>query len=166
MAGDNVVWKSELIANEREARRYYQERLGKLHRLLCYGKEVSVFFDPAATHLYTEEIRGVVPASAIVVRRRLRPGHFDERLFCLDRARLMDRVIPAITLFSVSIPGTGATNAANRLLHGPRMPDGRYMRVVLGPSDDPKMFYCLSAYPISHTVWATAYTSKRAKFPP
>lgn len=166
MAGDHVVWKSELIENEREARRYYQERYAKVHRLACYGKEIVIHFDGAATHLYTEEVRGVVPPGVTVVRRRVAPGRFDERIFCLDRARLMDRVIPAIVNFSVSIPGTGPTNSVNRLLHGPRLPDGRYMRVVLQPSADSKMFYCLSAYPISHSVWANAHRSKRAKFPP
>lgn len=167
VVGDYVVWKSTLIETEHEARRYYQERLAKVHDIDCYGVEVKVIFEAAATHVYTEELPvGDPPLGAVVVKRRLRQGVYDERLFSLDRARLMDAIIPAIAAYTVSIPGTGPTSGKNRLLHGARLPDGRYMRVALGPSADPKAFYCLSAYPVPHRVWAQAHSAKRAKFPP
>lgn len=163
--GDYVVCRAEYISNEREARRYYQERYAGMHRVQCRGKEVTIFFEHAATHVYSEEIDGAVPQGATMIRRRLRPGVFEERVFSLDRAQLMDRIIPAIVNFTFSLPGTSADNRENRLLHGPRLPDGRYLRVVLSPGPRAS-WYVKSAYPIDAVKWRDLRGAKTAKFPP
>jgi hypothetical protein len=72
---------------------------------------------------------------------------------------------PPALLFTASVPGTGQGGHEKRMLHGPALPDGRYMRVVLrpGPGD---AFTCISAYPVSRDAWLEIRRSKRAKFPP
>jgi hypothetical protein len=162
--GEYVVIKSAFIATAEEARRYYQERLGGLHRVTCRGKEIDLFFEAAATHLFSKEIQPI-PIGAVVIKRRIAPGKFDERVFDLDRAQLMDAVIPAVCNVVFSLPGTGLTNRANRLLHGPRLPDGRYMRVVLRPGSR-DTWTCVSAYPLLGTEWNRARQARTAKFPP
>src|SRR5205085_884691 len=101
----------------------------------------------------------------VPVERRIGGGRVERREFSLERAQLMDRILPAIHDYTVSIPGTGHRGAENRMLHGPRLPNGRYMRVVLrpGPGD---AFTVVSAYPVEHGTWMAACRSRRAKFPP
>lgn len=163
--GDYVVRRSEYIENLREARRYYEERLSGMRTLQCRGREVVLFFERAAMHVYTEELPDPCPIGAIVIKRRIGPNKYDQRIFCLDRARLMDCILPAVQNFTFSLPGTSATNRENRLLHGPRLPDGRYLRVVLSPG--PRgTWYCKSAYPIDSDKWLSLRMAKTAKFPP
>jgi hypothetical protein len=162
MPGDYVVIRSELIENSREARRYYEERLAGLHVVKCHGREVALFFESAANHVYTEERRRDVNAVALV--RRLKSGDTETRYFCMDRALLMDQIIPAVQNFTFSIPGTASTNRENRLLHGPRLRDGRYLRVALSPG--PRgTWHCKSAYPIEADKWMSLRGAKTAKFP-
>lgn len=134
-----------------------------MHRVSCRGREVTLFFEHAAIHVYTEEYQ--TPSGLTIVRRRISPEVVEERAFSIDRARLMDHIIPAVRYFTFSLPGTGPENRENRLLHGPRLPDGRYLRVVLspGPRDT---WYCKSAYPIDAAKWMELRGARTAKFPP
>lgn len=161
---DYVVIRSELIADSREARRYYEERLAGMHVVFCKVKNVTLFFERAANHVYTVAVESA-PPGATIIKREIGKGRFDERGFNLDRARLMDHIIPAVRYYTFSIPGTSSDNRANRLLHGPQLPDGRYLRVALspGPRDT---WYCKSAYPIEAAEWRRLRSAKTAKFPP
>lgn len=164
MVHDYVVIRSDLILDSREARRYYEERLAGLHVVSCHGRDVTLFFEHAMNHVYTTEpLAGTIQVN--IIRRRIRPGVFDERVLSLDRARLMDRIIPAVCYYSFSLPGTGTDNRENRLVHGQRLPDGRYLRVVLspGPRD---MWFCKSAYPIESREWLRLRGARTVKFPP
>ena len=161
--GDYVVIRADLIQTEREARRYYENRLAGFHTLSCHGRTATVYFAKAGNHVYTEE--WTVEPQDKVIRRRIGPDAFDERVFCLDRARLMDSVLPAIRYFTFSIPGEGRDRARNRLLHGPRLKDGRYLCVVLGPGPDGS-WLCKTAYPITAGKWAVLRRAKTVKFPP
>jgi hypothetical protein len=161
-----VVIRSELIETVEEAKDYFLERISGVHTLNCCGKSVGIFFERSATHLFSEEPQSdiLVPPSEQVVRR-VKGGRVEVRRFSLDRARLMDRVLEAVEHFTVSIPGTGQNGHEKRMLHGQRLPDGRYLRVVLRPGG-PGDFTCVSAYPVNETVWLEARRAKRAKFPP
>jgi hypothetical protein len=75
----------------------------------------------------------------------------------------MDAVLPAISNFTVSIAGNGP--GERRVLHGPELPSGHYIRVVLrkGPGD---AWTCVSAFPVNRGKWLEAMMSARSKFPP
>lgn len=165
MAGEYVVWKSKLIVTEREARQYYQQRLGGLRIVRCAGRDVTLFFDGAANHVYTIGLPDPAPPGAKILRHRIGPGVYDERIFSLDRALLIDQIIPAVKYFTFSLPGTGAGRNGSRLLHGPRLADGRYLRVVLAPGPRGHSWMCKSAYPIAAALWMTLRKAKTAKFP-
>jgi hypothetical protein len=145
-----------------EARAYYQATLVRAHPINCHGRPVTIVFEAAATHLYSESVADwrSIPA-AERVDRKLGPGRIETRQFSLRRAWLMDQVLPAITLYTVSTPGT----RANRMLHGQRLASGEYMRVILNPGPG-SAFTCVSAYPVAERVWREACLSKRARFPP
>jgi hypothetical protein len=165
---DYVVIRSAFIDTPEEARRYYQERIvgaTAMRRILCHGREVVVYFDHAGTHAFTKGFTGPIPAGAVLVRRRIALDKYDDRAFDVDRARLMDYIIPAIQNFTFSIPGTSPEERENRLLHGPRLPDGRYLRVALSPGPR-KAWYFKSAYPIEAVAWRKWRTAKTVKFPP
>lgn len=100
-------------------------------------------------------------AGSVVVSQQVGPGQFEVRLFSLKRARLLDSILPAISLFTVSTVG----QRGHKLLHGPRLPNGEYMRVVLrkGPKT---AWTCVSAYSVNHRDYMKAYNSRRARFPP
>jgi hypothetical protein len=158
----NVI-RADLIDTEREARSYYQDRLAGAHEVNCRGHRIVVFFEAAANHVYTEEPWS--GCKAPLIRRRLPGGRVDERVFCLDRARLMDRIIPAIQYVAFSLPGAETGARENRLLHGPPMKDGRCVRVVLSPG--PRgMWFCKSAYPLDRAKWMILRGARSAKFPP
>ena len=160
-----------------EARAYYAEHLAGRRRVTCYGKSVEVVFEKDGTHLFsvgpptnaTDEEREVfinsIPGGHRV-ERRLAKGRLEVRRFDLHRAQLMGRILPAISCFTVSVPGTGRAGHEKRMLHGPRLDDGRYMRVVLRPGPGNGMFTCTSAYPVAERVWLEMGRAKRAKFPP
>lgn len=158
-----LLERSELITSLAEAREYYARKLVGAHKVECHGRPVTIVFERGATHLFSDE-SGV--ASAERVERALGGGKMEVRAFSVARARLMDSVLPAICGYTVSLPGTAPTRGREkRMLHGPRLPDGRYLRVVLrpGPGDG---FTCVSAYPIQQRVWLDARRAKTAKFPP
>ncbi len=160
---DYVVIRSGLILDAREARRYYEERFRGLHVVECHGRQACIFFDSAANHVYTREPTGRPDEQ--IIERRIGPGRFDNRVFCLDRAHLMDDILPALRYYTFTIPGTGLDTAHNRLVHGPRLPDGRYMRVALGPG--PRSTWLVkSAYPIEARLWLELRRAKTVKFPP
>jgi len=119
-------------------------------------------FEAAATHLFSVEHGGgdPIPDAELVVRH-LGGGRKDERRFSLERAKLMEHVLPALSKFVVS---TSAQHG-NRLVYGPMLPDGRHMRVVLrqGPGE---AWTCVSAYPVPAYEVANARRSKAARFPP
>jgi hypothetical protein len=162
---DYVVIRSEYIADVREARRYYQERLaGRPHQVTCYGRPVVLFFDHGVNHAYTTDVSKGQPGAAVITRD-LRGGRRETRVFCLDRARLMDQIIPAVCAYSFTLAGKAPVERHNRLVHGPRLPDGRYLRVVLA-SGPRGMWYCKSAYPLTAAEWLYARSSVAIKFPP
>ena len=163
---DYVVIAADRIETLEEARDYYRERLAGAHAVTCYGRAVTIVFERDSTHLFSEDPKDwrVVPQS-LRVDRFYGPGKVETRTFSLTRARLMDHVLRAICAFTVSIPGTGPRGGQNRMLHGPALSSGEYLRVVLrpGPGD---AFTCVSAYPVSLAVWREAVRAKRARFPP
>lgn len=163
--GDYVVWRADIITTAEEARRYYQERLAGLHRVMCRGREINLFFERGATHVFSVDFSEMPAPEIVVVRRRLSQVVTEERAFSLDRARLMDRIVPAVCNFTFSLPGTSATTQHHRLLHGPQLPDGRYLRVVLRPGSR-DMWNCVTAYPIESAKWMVLRGARTAKFPP
>jgi hypothetical protein len=164
MAG-YVVIRSEFIATAEEARDYYRARLAGAHNVVSAGRPVTVVFEHDATHLYSSEIKD--PASQLErVTRRIGPGKVDVREFNLARAQLMDKVLPAITGYTVCVPAAGGPAGAEKsLLYGRALPGVGYMRVVLrpGPRD---ALTCVSAYPVDEVEWMKARRLKRARFPP
>lgn len=167
---------STRIASLAEARAYYAEHLAGGRRVTCHGQRVEVVFERDGTHLFsigpptdaTDEEREAFIANIPEeerVERRLPNGKVEVRRFELRRARLMDRILPAVSCFTVSVPGTGRAGHEKRMLHGPRLPEGDYMRVVLRPGPG-SAFTCTSAYPVPERVWLSMVKAKRAKFPP
>lgn len=149
--GDSVVASSALITNLREAERYYAERLGGMHTVPCHGRDVTLFFAKDTTHTYTEEPPEDRSGCPHIVKARLKGGVIEERVFSLERATLMDSILPAVTGHTYAMVSEGPPSSPRHLVHGQRLGDGRYLRVVL--RWDRKMFYCLSAYPISSMKW-------------
>ena len=164
-----VVIRSELIETLDEARDYYRERLAAKHRITSYGRPASIVFEGDATHLYSVGLKGEDPRDLAPherVARQISPGNVDVRRFNVERARLMDRVLPAISLFTVSNPeGGGPPGRQKRVLHGPALPSGERLRVVLRPGPG-TAWTCVSAYPVSADEWLAACRLKRAKWPP
>lgn len=161
---------SHSIATLEEAQAYYAAKLaGRQVVHTRGGTRCIINFEAATTHLFSEEVsREAFQLLPIEERvwRRLPGGRPEYRRFCLDRARLMDHVLPAIAGFVFSIPGTSAHGRGNRMLHGPALPDGRFLRVVLAPwAGAPKEWTCVSAYPLPREKWLEARRAKSAKFP-
>lgn len=157
------VTRSRYIATVEEARDYYVRKMAKAHRIECHGRAVTVAFEASATHLFTIEAKPGITGE--IVRRRLGGGRVEERIFDLARAQAMDAVLPAVARYTVSVPGTGPNARASRLLHGPRMLSGSYMRVVLRPGPG-TAFTCISAYAVPHATWMEMRRAKSARFPP
>lgn len=153
---------SDLICTIEDAREYYRAKLAGVRRVTCYGKRIPIVFPLDHVHLYSETPEGgILPPGASIVTQQVDHGRFEVRVFSLKRARLMDCVLPAISLFTVSIVG----QRGNKVLHGPRLESGEYMRVVLrsGPGD---AWTCVSAFPVDLATYRQAWNSRRAKFPP
>jgi hypothetical protein len=159
-----------------EAKMFYAEHLAGRRRVTCYGSTVAIVFPPDGTHLFsegvpkdaTEEERaafvaGIPPEER--VERKIAKRKVEVRRFDVRRARLMDRVLLAISLFTVSIPGTGRDGHEKRMLHGPALPNGTHMRVVLRPGPG-EAYTCTSAYAVSEQVWLEIRRAIPAKFPP
>ncbi|MBI4699843.1 MAG: hypothetical protein HY744_01530 [Deltaproteobacteria bacterium] len=153
---------SEQIATLGDAQAYYRAKLVGAHKITCHGRAVTIIFEAHATHLFSVEADD---AAALPEQDRVPNGRGGVRRFSVDRARLMDRVLPAVSSYTVSVPGTGPRGREKRMLHGARLSSGMYLRVVLrpGPGD---AFTCASAYPVTEAVWRAMMAAKRARFPP
>lgn len=162
--GVYVRVRSEFITSASEAATYYAQRLVGEHHVTCFGRAVTIVFMKDSTHLWSEE-REPQPGEELVARA-IGGGRIERRTFSLVRARLMDQIVRAVTHFTVSIDGTGARGRENRMLHGPRLPSGDYLRVVLRPLARRGQFAVVSAYPVSHDTWMQARRARSARFPP
>jgi hypothetical protein len=160
MAGEYVVWKSELIDNADEARNYYAQRLQRAWHITCHAKPVTIVFQPRDTHTFSESItedNTHMPK----VSRRFSSTNTEERAFSPERARLMDRIIPSIERFSRSIH---SVNVGGRQLFGPPMPGGMRLSVVLRRGLG-ETWNVVTAFPVDGKVWMQAVRAKAAKFP-
>lgn len=156
---------SSLITTKEEALEYFAARIAGARKVICYGTAVGLVFEREGTHFFSED-PGADPLNAAErIQRRVAGGRLELRRFNLDRARLMDHIVPAVERFTVSLPGTGRAGLEKRMLHGPALADGRYLRVVLRPGPG-EAWTAVTAYPISLAQWREAVRSKRAKFPP
>lgn len=165
--GDYVVSASELIETPEQARSYYRAKLERKHAIAAGGEPISIVFERGATHLYSEKVPD--PDTIQVDQRvtRIISGSRREevREFNLGRARLMDQILPAISLFTVATPGTGSDGREKCLIYGPQLPSKDYLRVVLRPGPGTACT-CVSAYTVNVEIWLAARREKRAKFPP
>jgi hypothetical protein len=161
---DYIVIRSAFIERPHEAVDYYAARLAGARVIACHGRNVEIHFEADGTHLFSEDVGSIVADHARIVRR-VKGGRIEVRQFALERARLLDQVVTAIERFTVSIPGSGGMGREKRLLHGPRLPDGQYLRVVLRPGPG-KAWTCVTAYPVSEVAWREAVRARRARFPP
>jgi len=161
-----VVIRSELIETLNEARSYYAERLAGAHKVTCYGRPVTIVFERDATHLYSIDPKGVPIPDGDRVERIIPRHRIEVRLFNVERARLMDHVLRAVSLFSVSVPDAGGrAGHQKRVVYGPALATTEHMRVVLRPGPG-EAWTCVSAYPVTNREWLAARSLKRAKFPP
>jgi hypothetical protein len=162
-----VVASSDLITSLEEARACYRARLVGTHTIQVRRTTATIVFERRTTHLYSEDVDApaeIEPCNKVV--RYLPRGRIELRRFSLDRARLLDCVLPALQSYTYSLPGLGPRGHDNRLVHGPRLADGRYMRVVLSPRRDrPRYYGCVSAYPIREEFWLAGRRAKTARFP-
>lgn len=163
MSGEYVVCRSELIETREEARQYYNERLAGAHPLACYGKRVSIYFPLGYSHFYSVSADEATTTTADRVTQKLPGGALEVRRFSLTRARLMDAIIPAISCYSVVLPGRPSQN---RQIFGHRLPDGIYLCVIVRPTMQPLNWTAVSAFPVNAATWREARGAKTAKFPP
>jgi hypothetical protein len=162
-----AVEESALIESLDEARAYYAERLVGAHKITCYKRPVTIVFERDATHLFSVDPKGAPIPDRHRVERRIPPRRIEVRSFCVERARLMDHVLRAVSLFTVAVPEAGGRGGfQKRVLYGPALtPSSDRMRVVLRPGPG-TAWTCVSAYPVSAQQWFAASRLKRAKFPP
>lgn len=141
-----AVERSDLITCLDEARDYYRANLVGVRRVTCCGQQITVIFPFDATHVYTVAVPNELPVGAQIVTQQVSPTRFEVRMFCLERAVLMDFVLPAISLFTVSIPGQGQRGRENKVLHGRRLPDRRLhaRSAQAGTKDRLDVCVCLS----------------------
>lgn len=156
---------SDAITTLAEALVYYQSKLARSHTITCQGQRVQIVFERDGTHLFSEEVADIeaIPTDQLVTRDK-NGGKRECRQFCLERAKLMDQVLPAISKFTRCVGGAQASNRRPKLVHGPKMPCGRYMRVVLrhGPG---KSWVVVTAFPISELEYRKASWSEIVQFP-
>ncbi|HKY37149.1 MAG TPA: hypothetical protein VJN18_14490 [Polyangiaceae bacterium] len=161
------VERSELITCLAEARQYYAVKLVGTRHIEVKGRRVAIVFERATTHLYSEEVKdltGVPPAEKVV--RNLPSGRQELRRFSLERAMLLDVVLPTLTNYCRSIHGTGPRGRDNRLVFGWPMTDGRSLCVALSPwRGESHKWTCVSAYPVSAAKLAEVRRNKPAPFP-
>jgi hypothetical protein len=101
-------------------------------------QRVTVIFEADGTHVYSESFKPEAPPfdPAELVERKIPIGggkfRVEQRRFSLQRARLLDEVLRALSLFTVSVPEAGG-RAGNQktVVYGPALPTGDRMRVVL-----------------------------------
>ncbi|HKY37208.1 MAG TPA: hypothetical protein VJN18_14795 [Polyangiaceae bacterium] len=169
------VERSELITCLAEAREYYAAKLAGARTVTVQRsgsvQRVTIVFEADGTHVYSEAVKpgGPVLAAADAIERRIPIGggrfRVEQRRFSLGRARLLDEVLRAISLFTVAVPEAGGRPGYQKaIVYGPALPSGERMRVVLrpGPGDART---CVSAYPVSQSEWVAACRLKRARFP-
>jgi hypothetical protein len=164
--------ESAEIETPAQALEFYAVNLAGARKITCRGEAITVVFERDATHVYTEGVDDTSKIDpALIIRRdvpagrgRMRP---DIRVFSPGRARLMNQILPAISLYAVSVPEAGGRPGHQKtVLYGPPLlGGGSRLRVVLrpGPGD---AFTCVSAYPVSESAFLNACRLKRAKFPP
>lgn len=160
-----AVANAEVISTLDEAQDYYRTYLVRPHHLNCYGRKAVVVFEASMTHCYSEESRGGILLNGIPEVRQVLGGKTEVRLFCLYRARLMDQVIPAICHHSMSTISKGQKGRERRVLHGPVLSSGDYVRVVLRPGSRGS-WICLTSFPVTAAEWRTARNEKHRPFPP
>jgi hypothetical protein len=160
------VVDSASITTLEEARTYYRAKLVGAHKLSCHGRQVSVVFDYDVTHTYSESPRdGILLEGAKQVTQPIKGGKFEVRLFSLARARWMDHIIPALTHHTLCSLDVGRPGQQRNKLHGPCLPTGDYLRVILRPG--PKTAWtCMTAFPVTQHEWETAAKDRQALFPP
>lgn len=137
-----------------------------MHNIHSSGLPVTIVFERDATHLYSREVKQEdepVPPYLLVVRA-ISPQKTERRIFDLERARLMDHILPAITQCTTVVQGQGARGREKILIHGPRLGTGDYMRVVLRPGPG-KAWTCVSAYTVNVQAWLQARQAKRLQWP-
>lgn len=161
-----VVASSEEIASLAEARAYYHAKLARSHSIACGSATVEIVFERDATHLFSEDAKDInaVP-DHLLVTRNIGGGKREVRKFSLERARLMDSVLPAISRFTHCTSGVGPPSRSTRLIHGQRLPCGRYMCVALRPGPGPA-WTCQTAFPVVEAKYAEKCRARRVKFPP
>lgn len=129
-----VVATSECITTLAEARTYYASNLAGTRQVPCQNCAAPVLFERDGTHLFSVEVLPItaIPAE-LLVTRNLGGGKRECRQFSLERARLMDWVIPAISGYTRAVFDKGPISRRTIWLHGEMMSCGRYIRVVLRP---------------------------------
>lgn len=152
---------AELIKSPAEAVAFYETHLARAHEITSHARTVTIVFESGATHLFSEDPKGSPFPDEERVERVIPGGRIEVRRFNVARARLMGHVLPALSSFTVS---TSALDG-KRLVYGPNLGDGRYMRVVLRPGPG-SAYTCVSAYPVEEWAWKNARRDKAAKFPP
>lgn len=170
-----LVERSELITCLAEAREYYAAKLAGARAVTVQrsgsAQRVTIVFEADGTHAYSVGLKTgePTPNAVDVVERRIPAGQgrfrVEQRRFSLERARLLDEVLRAISLFTVAVPEAGGRPGYQKaIVYGPALPTGERMRVVLrpGPGDART---CVSAYPVSQSEWVAACRLKRARFP-
>jgi hypothetical protein len=164
-----------LITTAAEAADYYRAKLAGARTVTVQrsGTEqrVTIVFEADGTHAFSEAVKPgqSAPAAPEAVERRIPIGggrfRVEQRRFSPERARLLDEVLRALSLFSVAVPEAGGRPGNQKtIVYGPALPSGERMRVVLrpGPGDART---CVSAYPVTAREWLAACRLKRARFP-
>lgn len=175
MVPDSIVIRSELLLTAEEARAYFRGRLARAHSVTCHGRPVDIVFERDATHIFSEDAKGQAIATDAQVVRRIPIGggrvRTEIRKFSIERARLLDFILPAISKFTVSVPqGGGPSAMGKRVLYGPPLPvhicgHDRVLRVVLRPGPV-RAWTVVTAYPVTYDEWRDATRLVRARFPP
>ena len=168
------VDRSDLITCLAEAREYYAHALAGARTVTVSRggaqQRTTIIFEADGTHVYSESLKpGESAAADQVVVRRIPAGQgrvrVEERCFSLARARLMDEVLRAISLFTIAVPdGGGRPGHQKSIIYGPALPSGARMRVVLRPGPG-EAKTCVSAYTVTEREWLVAAKLRRARFP-
>ena len=161
-----AVASSDLITTLAEARAYYQSKLAGSHTITCRGQSVDIVFEADGTHLFSVKVDDIyaIP-DAELVTRNVGGGKRECRQFSDDRARLMDCVLPAISLCTRCVIDKGPPSRANRKVFGQKMSCGRVMCVVLRLGAG-KSLICITAYPVDQEAYRKASWQRPGKFPP
>lgn len=148
-----------------EAVAYYKKKLVTAHKIDCKGQRIKIVFEEIDTHTYSEEVDDInaIPEDQLI-KRNVGGGKRECRQFCLDRARHVDQILPAISDFATCVGGHGGSRAT-KILYGPKMACGRHMKVVLRPGSQESSWYVVSGFPVSSEDYRKSTFSKASKFP-